>query len=467
MALLAVELNDAALFVARPTAADPEVAAAGPGVAVLHEGRVLVGEAAARRSRLAPLFVQNSYWQQLSLERLPWSAAGAQTQADLAFAQLSSVVEPARASAQGMILAVPPGYSREQLGLLTGIANETGLPVRGLVDLGLVACASQAMAPHLLHLDLHTHQAVVTVLEHARADGALRRTRYEILPGAGLLAIQQSLVECVATDFVRRTRFDPLYEAATEQRLADLLPGWIAGLGGAEEIIAEIAAGAQAHHVTLTRHALIDAIERPLAEILRLVQASRPAGLAVRLCVSHGAAAVPGLLARLGALRDCAVVTLAPGAAARGALERQDAIVRPPESVALIHRLPVAGVVAATPEATPAPERVPPEATPSHVLYGGRAWPITDQPLVLGSAVAGTGRALQLPTGMPGLSRSHCTLRAFGGVAQVEDHSTYGTYVNDERAVGRVALRAGDVLRLGTPGVSLELIRMMPDDGAP
>jgi pSer/pThr/pTyr-binding forkhead associated (FHA) protein len=54
-----------------------------------------------------------------------------------------------------------------------------------------------------------------------------------------------------------------------------------------------------------------------------------------------------------------------------------------------------------------------------------------------------------------------------GGVAQVEDHSTYGTYVNDERAAGRVALRAGDVLRLGTPGISLELIRVMPDDAAP
>jgi hypothetical protein len=467
MALLALELNDAALFVVRPTASGPEVTAAGAGIAMLHEGRVLVGETAARGSRLAPLFAQNRYWQQLSLERLPWSAAGAQTQADLAFIQLSSLVEPSRGSAEGMILAVPPGYSREQLGLLAGIANETGLPLRGLVDLGLAACAAQATAPHLLHLDLGLHQAVVTVLEHARADGALRRTRYEILPGAGLLAIQQSLVESVATDFVRRTRFDPLYEAATEQRLADLLPGWIEALSEGAEIEAEIASGANAHRVTLTRHALIDAIERPLAEIQRLVQASRPAGLAVQLYVSHGAAAVPGLLARLGALRDCTVVALPPGAAALGALERQDAIVRPPESVALIHRLPVADVVAATLEAIPGPTPVPPEATPTHVLHGGRAWAVTSQPLVLGSAVPGTGRALLLPAGTPGLSKSHCTLRMLGGVAQVEDHSTYGTYVNDERAAGRVALRAGDVLRLGTPGISLELIRVMPDDAAP
>jgi pSer/pThr/pTyr-binding forkhead associated (FHA) protein len=46
------------------------------------------------------------------------------------------------------------------------------------------------------------------------------------------------------------------------------------------------------------------------------------------------------------------------------------------------------------------------------------------------------------------------------------DHSTYGTFVNDERVGGRLALRVGDVLRLGAPGVTLELIRVLPEHGA-
>lgn len=46
------------------------------------------------------------------------------------------------------------------------------------------------------------------------------------------------------------------------------------------------------------------------------------------------------------------------------------------------------------------------------------------------------------------------------------DHSTYGTFVNDERVGGRVVLQAGDVLRLGAPGVSLQLIRVLADHGA-
>jgi pSer/pThr/pTyr-binding forkhead associated (FHA) protein len=49
----------------------------------------------------------------------------------------------------------------------------------------------------------------------------------------------------------------------------------------------------------------------------------------------------------------------------------------------------------------------------------------------------------------------------------VEDHSTYGSYVNEERVAGRTALTVGDRLRLGSPGVTLELIQLVNDDGAP
>ena len=49
----------------------------------------------------------------------------------------------------------------------------------------------------------------------------------------------------------------------------------------------------------------------------------------------------------------------------------------------------------------------------------------------------------------------------------IEDHSTYGSYVNEERVSGRTALTVGDRLRLGTPGVTLELIQLVNDDGAP
>lgn len=467
MRLVAVELNDAGLVVARPgPPAGPTQLLESPGYALLHEGRVLVGEEAARRSRIAPLYAQDRFWQELGLGPLPWSSGPVQTQADLACAQLSSLMEPLRESVDAMLIAVPPGYAREQLGLLLAIADETGVPARGLVDLGLAASAFDPVVPHQLHLDLHLHQAVVTVLEHARVDSALRRTRYEILPGTGLQGIQQALMEFAATRFVRVTRFDPLHEAATEQRLFDLLPTWVAQAAQAGEVDAELDFGSVHHRVNLTSRQLADAVEHQVTRVLGLVQASRPAGLPVRLHVSARAGAVPGLLQRLATLRDCEIVCLERGAAALGALAHSDAILRPSGDVTLVHRLPIAR--GAAPGAIEAPpEAIAPEATPTHVLFRGRAWPIRERPLVLGWAVADGARALALPEGVPGLSRSHCTLARAAGAAIVEDHSTYGTFVNDERVAGRLALRVGDVLRLGTPGVSLELIRVLDEDGAP
>jgi pSer/pThr/pTyr-binding forkhead associated (FHA) protein len=47
-----------------------------------------------------------------------------------------------------------------------------------------------------------------------------------------------------------------------------------------------------------------------------------------------------------------------------------------------------------------------------------------------------------------------------GGEAVLEDHSTYGTFVNGERVQRRAQLAAGDRVRVGTPGVEFELVRI-------
>jgi predicted component of type VI protein secretion system len=52
----------------------------------------------------------------------------------------------------------------------------------------------------------------------------------------------------------------------------------------------------------------------------------------------------------------------------------------------------------------------------------------------------------------------HCTLQRRDGSVVVRDHSRHGTFVNGERAEGETVLSAGDRLRVGTPGVVLELV---------
>lgn len=464
--MLALELIDSGLVLAQRRGDTASIVAEAPGVALLEEQRTLTGEEAARRLRLKPLLAQTNYWRTLSTATLTRPSRLVQTTADVAYVQAESLLRDHNDD-EGILLAVPAGYSREQLGLLLGIINEAGVSVAGLVDAGLAACSLEPAPPRVLHLDLELHQALLTVLEYSGGERpGLKRSRYEIVLRHGLLALQQTWMHLIAEQFVRKTRFDPLHDAANEQRLVDQLPAWLDALGREEQVVLSMSFADRALEVELERAQIIAAAEPHYTELQRLVQGARVAGLPIELRVSHRVAALPGLLDRLRALRDCTVQVLERGASARGALQHEAAIRRPADALALVYQLPVPATSSDATraeqfESTPAPLR------PTHVLFQGRAWRITEEPLVIGWSVDGARRALVLPTPAPGLSRVHCTVLRRNGAVLVEDRSTYGSYVNDERVIGRTALTVGDRLRLGAPGVTLELIQLVDDDGAP
>jgi len=464
MSHFALEINDAGLVLARG-GSEADVVGEHPGVALLGAKGIVTGESAARQSRMQPLGIQNDFWRTLGTEPLPRTAAGRPlSAADLAFEQLNQLIEPFREGLSGLLLAVPPGYSRTQLGLLLGIASEARIPVIGMVDSSLAATAYESVAPRVMHLDLQLHQAVLSVLE---ADGSgFRRSRFEILPGRGWLALQQAWLHHIAGAFVRRTRFDPLHQAATEQVLADRLPGWLAAMADQESVTAEIEFNQAVHTVELKREDFIATVQPIYDDLMRLIQSTRPAGLSVELQLGHRLERLPGIGDRLAALRDCRVRILRRGAAALGALVHAASIAQPAGATTLVYRLPVAVPVAELPSTEGSAVATHPSQRPSHVLFAGRAWAISGEPLTLGWSVAG-GRALPLPASVPGLSRRHCSISRRNGRVVVEDHSTYGSFVNEERVNGHAVLSVGDRLRLGSPGVTLDLIQMVDDDGAP
>jgi hypothetical protein len=462
--LLALELIDSGLLLARSSGESGEVLSEAPGFAVLDDDRTRTGTEAVDRVRLKPLLAHTNFWRGLGTDALTRPSRLARTTADIAFAQAEAVLREHKG--ESVLLAVPAGYSREQLALLLGVINETGVPVAGLVDAALAACSLEPAPARLLHLDLELHQAILTVLEYAGGDRpGLKRSRYEIALRNGMLDIQQTLLQFIAETFIRKTRFDPLHDASTEQRLVDTLPAWLDQLREQEQITVSMQFGDRPLEIEIERAQLIAAVERHYVELLRLVQAARVAGMQIELRLSPRIAAFPGLLDRLGTLRDCEIRVLPRGAAAFGTLQNEATIARP-DSLALVYHLPIARAAggaasAAQPDATPAPLR------PTHLLFQGRAWRISEQPLVIGWSVDTGPRSLMLPSASPGLSRSHCTVVRRNGAVMIEDHSTYGSYVNEERVAGRTALTVGDRLRLGSPGVTLELIQLVNDDGAP
>ena len=461
--MLALELIDSGLLLARQRGENSEVLTEVPGIAFLGDDTTRTGEAAVERIRLNPLLAHTNFWRGLSTEELTRPSRLARTTADIAFAQAEQLLGPHKSEGESVLLAVPAGYSREQLPLLLGVINETGVRVSGLVDAALAACSLEPAPARVLHLDLELHQAILTVLEYSGGDrSGLKRSRYEIALRHGVLDLNQTVRQLIAETFISKTRFDPLHDATTEQRLVGQVPGLLAQLREQEQTVVSMQFGDRPLEVEIERAQVIAALEPHYVELLRLVQGARVAGMQIQLRLAPRIAAYPGLVERFGTLRDCEVRLLPRGAAALGTLQHEATVSRP-DSLALVYHLPIARATGA--ESTAEPEATPAPLRPTHLLFQGRAWRISDQPLVIGWSVDAQRRALVLPSSSPGVSRAHCTVVRRNGAVMIEDHSTYGSYVNEERVAGRTALTVGDRLRLGSPGVTLELIQLVNDHG--
>lgn len=447
-AVAALELNAAGL---RLAGAESYV----PGYASYEGDRVVTGGAARARARLAPLWTSSRHFEDLSTDPLPRPKAFARSSADLVYAQLAALAAEHGLAGRPLLIAVPGAYAPDQLRLLLGVAAAAGLQVAGLVDAAVAGCADVASTPRAFHLDVELHRAVLTEL--VRGD-QLRRGRVDVSRAVGVRAYEDAWAQLLARLFVRATRFDPLHQASTEQALYDRLDAWVADASRGDASV-QIEAGGLRHETVLTAAQVQSASEPLHGELLRLVHSARRAGEAVTLYVSDRVARLPGVREAFAKLRDCEVVELAPAAAAAGALAhaielRSDAAA-PETGVVLVNRL--TGAPALVPEHRPDDARG--AEAPTHLVHLGRAFALTPEPLVIGRGAQGA-RAVAIAGSTAGVSRAHCTLVRRGGDAVLEDHSTYGTFLNGERVQRRAQLAAGDRIRVGTPGVELELVRI-------
>jgi hypothetical protein len=208
---------------------------------------------------------------------------------------------------------------------------------------------------------------------------------------------------------------------------------------------------------------MVAAVDERYRQLVDLVRRTKQPGLPATLLVTDRAARLPGLLALLADLPDVDTVALEPDAAARGALRRRESIEAPGEALPFVTRLPAdrtpPRVVLPMAVASPVPGgQVGAGEAPTHVVHDGNAYRIDERPLLLGLAIPEGQRGVRLRGSTAGVSRSHCTLLRNGSAVLLEDHSSHGTFVNGARVTGRVAVHAGDRLRIGSPGVELHLI---------
>jgi hypothetical protein len=441
MAAIGIEVVDAAVIAVR----DGERLAASPGIALLAPAGPVVGEAAAAAARLQPVLAADRFWSDLSQDAFAGAGTQPLSHADLVHAHLGSLWKSIAAPGDEAVFAVPATMRPHQAGLLLGIARSLGIPVAGVVDAAVAACAGLAARPVVLHLDVQLHQAVLTELAGHRI---LRRRRVEIASRAGLKSMYAAWAQLVSEAMVRRTRFDPLHQATSEQQLYDRLPGWLDALASAESVDAAVDSGSGSYSATVGREQFTLAAEAWYAQLDDLVRGLKRADEPATLALSARAAQLPALAERLAASAP-EVVRLPDAAAAAGAAARA-ADIGPGEPPALV-------IALARVHAAPGGERRQVASPATHVIEGGRAHAIDERGIVIGHG-PGDGRRIALAGAGEGISRLHCTLERVDGRARVRDHSRYGTFVNGERVRGAAELGAGDRLRVGSPGVVFELI---------
>ena len=455
MALVALEVNGAALVGA--TAAG--VLFNEPGVAVVQKRRVAFGREAVEEARRDPASSYRNYWELLSDEPLPRPARGFRSYADLAHGQMQGLCKRFRQSVgeiSGVVLVIPPGVAEDRLALLLGIAEEAGLPVAGLVESGVAAVRGAASGRACLHIEATDERLAVSRL--MPRDGRIRREEVLFDGRPGLRHLRAAMTGYVAGRFVAGCRFDPLDLPATEQELAGQLVSWLEAVLAGGELGIELESAPVTATAVLSRDDFLASIERLLGAAGNRLRSWCTGPEAADMYLSGALADVPGCAEVFARLLATEVHVLPAGAAALGALERFRPVAGARDRYVLLKSLPAVDWAGgpdtartARPDAGAPPAGGDGEAgerTPTHVVFGGRAWRIGAEGLHFGSSPQPGGLSIVLsPEG--GISRNHCTVVLENGQAVLHDHSRYGTSLNGAPVADSAPLRGGDVVGVG------------------
>ena len=334
------------------------------------------------------------------------------------------------------------------------------MPVRGMLDVAAAASARPYPGRQLVYADATLHHVGVTRLAQDRDATALEEKSLT----TGLLALTDVFARRIAEVFVLATRFDPFHRASSEQALYDALPNWLEQLRTAPKAELTLRFGDEERRVEVERNQLLGVAGGFYKALLQLIAQAREPGSALAVQLGDRLARQPGLADELARLDDAVVVAHPPGHAALMALRALEGVGKG-EQVKLMRRLPWRGepVETAGVAAAPSPGTMPaaPTARPTHVVYRGIAYAVNGG-LLIGRAKVDERRMIVVEEASSGISRSHCEVAVRHGEVVVRDLSSYGTYVNERRVSGEEILHPADVIRVGSPGAELTLVKVEP-----
>ncbi|MDX1733184.1 MAG: hypothetical protein R3228_02420 [Halioglobus sp.] len=330
-----------------------------PAYALLQGGDYLFGNSARAAARIQPRNINTRFWWQLGTEALQPALGKARHTGDLAHAHLQDLYAAAERPGE-ILLAVPGSMQNAQLSLLLGIMHQCSFDPVGLVNRSVALGSLYASGETLWHLELQLHQSLLTHL--VRRGERLELERTVVLPGHGILQLQDRLADIVAGAFVRQTRFDPRRRADSEQSLYDALPAALERAQRDAEITIEL----QGYQARLAQADLAPVGQQLFASARQSLGDSAAAMIADPV-----AALLPGLEASLGKVQ-----VLDPEDIRCALEEHLDSLLQRSSNLNYTTSLPclcAAQLSAPRQEAGNAPAAEP---APTHLLAGNLAEPL-------------------------------------------------------------------------------------------
>lgn len=452
MTVLGAHLDDAEFAVARDgatLASAPSIVHADPS----DPSRF--GTPAADTARRTPHLVSLNHWSSLAR-----GAALTHPVQSVLRAELRERLGILHRSGDCVQLAVPAALEAPALGWVLGACRAASLPVAALHDGAAVAVSALGLQGTVVVLEAGLqHLGAVRVVTEG---GMARRRAARVTRDTGLMALRQAWMQLVADAMLLRSRFDPLHDAASEQRLFERIMPAAAEAVIEGSVTLELPTGGLPCAVTLSRDQFAAAARPAQRALLSSIDGLRPPSAPFTLLVPAALLAVPGLAPSLLALPNARVVVLPSGLIARAVSMLSAVSAAGDEGTeVLLHRaVPQMPPLEAASELVAGTNDLPHRASPTHVLWEGEALPLVGA-LEVGRAPAAGG--IRVGEGLAGISRMHCSLRSSAHGVELVDHSRFGTWLNGRRVAGRASLAAGDRVRIGDPGVELALIAVGAD----
>ena len=449
MSLKVIELNDREIRVGDESGIILE----SPGFALAADDKLEVGESAERQARLRPTNSFSKYWCDLSLEPISHSKK-VRHYADLAYAQLMHLADVGEIDAD-VIFAVPGNFTRPQLAILLGLAQQCPFTPIGVVDSALAAALVSSKREQIVYADIQLHQVVISKLtlvdEHLSTDGVIQ------IPGVGSQNFMNLMMQIATDMFIQQCRFNPQHNAASEQQLYNELPSWLLQDEKEKTLLLELKSESAIHTAKLPRESLIKNLNEYYKKINEQINSLADSSN-VDILLSQAIADLPGFLASTDTTGN--VVVVKNHLVNESCHQNQAHIVTAEGGIHLVTRLPLAKL--AQIKLTKQKEKINSDRgdNPTHALYSNRA--IAIDKLEIKNKPVPNGKSMDTNTLVMDIENLPESL----GRIELREEGVYlnsgvqKVFLNDNPVTGEQLLKLGDCIQFESNGDEINLIQV-------